>query len=58
MVLVKKNYQLKKRCPQNTSAYGPDSKWYFVNCLWAFVFVSTRKSSAAEVTAKKKLERK
>ena len=35
-----------------------DSRKYFVHCLWTFVFVLTRKSNAAEFTAKKKLERR
>ena len=39
-----------------SSASLSDSRKYFVNCLWAFVFFPTSRSSAAEFTAKKKLE--
>ena len=42
----------------SSASHHVDSKWYFADCIWAFVCIPTRNSSAAEFTAKKKLERR
>ena len=40
----------------HTISSAPGMAKHFVNCPWTFVFVPTRKSSAATFTARKELE--
>ena len=55
-IKVNIQYFLLYRCFTYNFFYFLECSKYFMNCLWTFVLVPTRKSSAAKFTARKELE--